>query len=222
MVLPHGAVGKPNIMKTLGWLFAFGLTASTGTVINFDTAPVGKTPPGWTVTMTNHGGPPKWEVRRDQTAPTQPYVLAQVSNDPTDNRSPLAILNTLNLRDGDVSVRLKPVAGHEDQGGGLVWRYRDENNYYLVRANALTKSISVYKVENGRRIPLLAEVKHDVPSNSWSILKVSVRGNHFQVYVDHRRVLHGQDNTFSGPGKVGLSTAGDSVTYFDDFRVYPR
>jgi hypothetical protein len=209
-------------MKTLAWLFAFGLGASTGTVINFDTAPLGKVPPGWTVAMTNRGGPPKWEIRKDQSAPTQPYVLAQVSDDPTGNRSPLAILDRMSLRDGDVSVRIKPVAGHDGQGGGLVWRYRDQNNYYMARANAQEKSVAVYRVENGRRSQVLAMARHNIPINAWSILKVSARGNRFQVYVDHRRILQGQDNTFSGPGGVGLLTVGDSVTYFDDFRVYPK
>jgi hypothetical protein len=209
-------------MKTLTWLFAFGLGASTGTVINFDTAPLGKMPPGWTAAMTNRGGPPKWEIRKDQSAPTQPYVLAQTSNDPTDNRAPLAILDRVSLRDGDVSVRLKPVSGRENQGGGLVWRYRDENNYYVVRANSFERSVSVYRIENGRRSQVLASARHDIPMNSWSILKVSVRGNRFQVYVDHRRILQGQDNGLTAAGGVGLWTVADSVTYFDDFRVYPR
>jgi hypothetical protein len=209
-------------MKTLSWLVLFGLITSTGKVINFDTAPLGKTPPGWTVAMTNHGGAPRWEIRVDQTAPTQPYVLAQVSSDPTGDRFPLAILDSLSLRDGDVSVRIKPVAGRADQGGGLVWRYRDENNYYLARANALEKTVALYKVQDGRRVPILPGVKHDIPANTWSILKVSVRSNRFQVYLDHRRILQGWDNTFTGAGRVGLWTMADSVTYFDDFRVYPK
>lgn len=209
-------------MKSLIWLFAMGLGASTSTVINFDSAPLGKVPPGWTVAMTNQGSPPKWEIRKDQTASTQPYVLAQVSNDPAGDRAPLAILDRLNLRDGDVSVRIKPISGRDSQGGGLVWRYRDENNYYVVRANAHENSVTVYKVEHGRRSPVMAAVKHDIPINAWSILKVSARGNRFQIYVDHRRILQGQDNTFTGGGSVGLWTVADSVTYFDDFRVYPR
>jgi hypothetical protein len=148
--------------------------------------------------------------------------LAQVSSDPTGDRFPLAILDNMSLRDGDVSVRIKPVAGREDQAGGLVWRYRDANNYYLARANALEENVALYKVENGRRIPLGPGVRHDIPSNGWSILKVSVRGNRFQVYLDHRRILQGWDNTFATAGKVGLWTVADSVTYFDDFRVYPK
>ena len=209
-------------MNSLSWLVSFGLLATTARVINFDTFPLGKTPPGWTVAMTNHGRAPQWEIRKDGSAATQPYVLAQVSTDPTGDRFPLAILDNMSLRDGDVSVRIKTVSGHEMQAGGVVWRYRDSNNYYLARANALEKNVAVFKVQNGRRIPILPGVKHDLPPNVWSILKVSVRGNRFQVYLDHRRILQGTDNTFIGSGGVGLWTGGDSVTYFDDFRVYPR
>jgi hypothetical protein len=209
-------------MKPLGLLISFGLIASTGRIVNFDTAPLGKMPPGWTAAMTNGGAAPKWEILKDGSAPTQPYVLAQVSNDPIGNRFPLAIFDGLMVRDSDISVRMKPVAGHADQAGGLVFRYRDCNNYYLARANAIDGSVALYKVENGRRTALNPGVHHDIPLNAWSILKVSVRGRRFQVYVNHRRILQGFDDTFSTSGKVGLWTVGDSVTYFDDFRVYPK
>jgi len=171
--------------------------------------------------MTNHGEAPRWEIRKDQTAPTQPYVLAQTSNDATNNRCPLAIFNAVTLRDGDVSVRIKPVSGSADQAGGLVWRYRDSNNYYLARENARTKNVSIFRVQNGERTQI-GTVMHDILPNTWSILKVSVRGNRFQVYMNHRRIWQGEDKTFTAGGKVGLWTMADSVTYFDDFRVYPR
>jgi len=209
-------------MKPLALLIAFGFASTPGTVVTFDTAPLGKMPPGWTANMTNRGGAPIWQILRDQSAPTQPYVFAQVSSDPKDDRYPLAIYESLSLKNGDVSVRIKPVSGREDRSGGLVWRYRDADNYYLVRANALTKNVAIFKVEHGRRTQISSEVRHDIPSNAWSILKVSVRGEKFQVYVNHRRILQGEDRTFGSAGKVGLWTVADSVTYFDDFRVYPK
>jgi len=209
-------------MNALVFLLSFGLTIPTGKVVTFDQDAVGKAPPGWTVTMTNRGGPPQWEVLNDKTAPTQPYVLAQVSQDSTNDRCPLAILDDVSLRDGDVSVWLKPVSGREDRAGGLVWRYRDPNNYYLVRVNALEHNVAVFKVENGQRTQVQDSVQHDIPSNEWSILKISVRGDRFQVYVNHRRILQAWDSTFAGSGKVGLWTLADSVTYFDDFRVDPK
>jgi hypothetical protein len=209
-------------MRTWSWLLVFGLTAAAGRVVTFDNGPLGKTPPDWTVAMTNHGRAPRWEIVKDTSAATQPYVFAQVSTDPTRDRFPLAIFNDVTFRDGDVSVRLKPVSGREVQAGGLVWRYRDENNYYLARANALENNVQVFKVENGIRKPLMAGVHHEIPSNAWSILKVSARGERFQVYMDHRRILQGWDNTFMSGGKVGLWTVADSVTYFDEFRVNPK
>jgi hypothetical protein len=203
-------------------LVAFPLLAATSKIVNFDQFRVGTAPPGWTVARNIHGAPSRWEVRQDQSAPTPPYVLAQVSNDPTDDRFPLALLDGVSLRDGDLSVRIKAVASREDQGGGLVWRYLDENNYYLLRANAMNKTVAVFRVQNGRRTAIVAGIKHEIPMNAWCILKVVARGSHFQVYVDHRRVVEGADEAFTGAGRVGVATVADSVMYFDDFRVTPR
>ncbi|HEY1183762.1 MAG TPA: hypothetical protein VGE89_06235 [Bryobacteraceae bacterium] len=208
--------------KALGFWISFGLLASSGRVITFDRAAVGHAPAGWTVAMTHAGADPRWEVRQDNSAPSPPYVLAQISADRHNDRYPLAIFDGVSLRDCDVSVRIKPVSGLQDQAGGVVWRYRDPNNYYLARANAVSKNVAIYKVTNGERLPIATAVPHDIEPNTWNILKVSVRGSRFQVYVNHRRILQADDKTFSGPGRLGLWTVADSVTYFDDFRVYPK
>jgi hypothetical protein len=210
-------------MKALAWLASLGLLASTREVITFDTARLGETPPGWSVVAPAPGADARWEVRPDRTARSQPYVLAQLSAAPDTNRFPLAILERLVFRDGDLSVRLKPVSGKLEQAAGLVWRYRDPGNYYLVRANALADNVAAYKVVDGRYIPLTQNgVNRHIPTDAWSLLKVSARGQRFAVYVNHRRMLEFSDATFSGPGKVGLWTRGDSVVHFDDFRALVR
>jgi hypothetical protein len=208
-------------MKPLVLAISFSLMGSAGKVINFDSAPLGKMPPGWSAAATNGGPAPQWKVLKDGSAPTQPYVLALASGDAA-NHSPMAILDNMALRDGDVSVRLKPLTGHGGEAGGVVFRYRDANNYYLARANAIDHTIAVFKVQNGQLVPVGSGVRHDIPVNAWSILKVSVRGDRFQVYVNHRRVLQAHDGTFATTGKVGVWTRGEPGTYFDDFRVYPK
>ena len=208
-------------MKPLGWLLAFGWVISNGTIVTFDSAHVGRTPAGWTVAMTHPGPPPQWQILKDRTAPTAPYVLAQTSSETAD-RFPLAIFDSVTVKDSDVSVRIKPVSGKEDRAGGVVWRYHDPQNYYLARINALRGNVAVFKVQNGVRIPVMPAASHEIPANAWSTLKVSARGDRFQVYLDHRRILQGVDRTFGGAGKVGLWTEADSITYFDDFRVYPK
>jgi hypothetical protein len=217
-------------MRTIGWLLSLALWGTVTQTINFDSAKPGSVPPGWTVTP-NAGAAPKWEIRKDPSAPSPPYVFAQISSyaagDAAGGRCPLAILNKMDVKDGDLSVKVKPVAGKEDRAGGLVFRYRDPDNYYVVRANALENSIVLYKVEDGKRTPLESRgappksfgVKHPVPSNQWSVLKVQFRGPLFSVYFNHRRLFEVLDSTFRQPGKVGLWTKADGITYFDDFRI---
>lgn len=43
------------------------------------------------------------------------------------------------------------MAGKEDQAGGVVWRLKDANNYYIARANALEDNVTIYHVVAGRR-----------------------------------------------------------------------
>lgn len=200
---------------------------SRAEIINFDATPAGALPPGWTSAMTHTGGAPKWEVVADSTAPSKPNVLAQLSSDPTDGRFPLAILEKSNFKDGELSVRTKAISGHVDQGAGLVWRYRDPNNYYLVRANALEDNVVLYKVERGRRSSIAPKGtprgtyggKHKVPSQVWNTLRVTFQGTQFAVYFNGQKLFEVEDATFTEPGKVGLWTKADSVIHFDDFEV---
>lgn len=180
--------------------------------------------------MTHTGGAPKWEVLKDDTAPSKPNALAQTSTDRTGGRFPLAVYERANLTDGAVSVSFKPVSGSGDQAAGIVWRYKDPNNYYIVRANALEDNVVLYKVEGGTRVSLAPKgtpsntygAKHPVPERTWSTLRVEFQGSRFSVLFDGKKIMEVEDNTFAGAGRVGLWTKADSVTYFDDFRIEPK
>jgi hypothetical protein len=195
--------------------------------VNFDKAAPGAVPPGWTVAMTHKGGAPQWEILKDESAPSKPNVFAQVSKDATGGRFPLAVYDKASVKDGTLSVRFKAVSGSADQAAGLIWRYKDPDNYYIVRANALEDNVVLYKVENGQRISLAPRgspsktygVKHHVPKQTWSSLSVSFQAGLFTVSFDGQKLFDVEDATFTAAGKVGLWTKADSVTYFDDFTV---
>jgi Domain of Unknown Function (DUF1080) len=203
---------------------------SMAQTIGFDSAPAGVAPPGWTIAMTHKGGAPKWEILKDDSAPSAPNVLAQVSTDATGGRFPLAVYDKASLKDGMLSVRFKTISGAVDQAAGLVWRYRDPENYYIVRANALEDNVVLYKVEKGQRLSLAPKgspsktygVKHRVPKQTWNTLGVTFQGNVFTVSFDGQKLFEVEDSTFADAGKVGLWTKADSVTYFDDFRIEKR
>jgi hypothetical protein len=192
-------------------------------VFDFESAAVDSVPQGWLVAMTNEGGQPRWAVVPSDEGGK---VLAQLSADPTSQRFPLAILTRDLIRDGALSVRFKPISGRVDQAAGLVWRYEDENNYYIVRANALEDNVVLYKVEGGNRIaisPLGRENEYgqrqEVPTNEWHGLGVEFSGPRFSVSFDGTKIYEVEDATFTEPGRVGLWTKADSVTLFDDFEV---
>ena len=217
-------------MKAIPFLAMAILATSLGAQkINFDTVAAGSPAPDWTVAMTHKGGPPKWQVLKDDTSPSKPNVFAQVSNDRTGGRFPLAVYDKANLKDGSVSVKFKPISGNTDQAAGLIWRYRDPDNYYIVRANALEDNVVLYKVEKGERIALAPKgtpsktygVKHRVPKQTWSTLSVNFHGNVATVSFDGKKLFDVEDATFANAGKVGLWTKADSVTYFNDFEVIP-
>jgi hypothetical protein len=198
--------------------------------IDFDHERAGFMPSEWESAMTRSGAPPRWEVVEDKTAPSRPHVLAQLSTDRTAGRFPVAVLKGVTIRDGEVSVRFKPVAGDVDQAAGLVWRYADRNNYYIVRANALENNVVLYKVENGERTSLAPRglpsrsygVRHSVPKMKWSELRVSFADTVATVYFDNERMFDVQDSTFVRSGRIGLWTKADSVTYFDNFMFTGR
>src|SRR4051794_16642481 len=140
-----------RLARIWGLIGLLGASSVDAEVIRFDRAAPGSVPAGWSIAMTHAGGSPKWEVVRDDSAPRPPLVFAQISRDQTAGRFPLAIWDRAVLRDGDVRVSFKAVAGEIDQAAGIVWRYRDPNNYYIVRANALENNVVLYKVEAGVR-----------------------------------------------------------------------
>ena len=203
---------------------------SAARVIDFDHERVGSLPSEWESAMTRSGDVPRWEIVQDQTAPSRPNVLAQLSTDRTAGRFPLAVLRGVTIRDGEVSVRFKPVAGEVDQAAGLVWRYTDRNNYYIVRANALENNVVLYKVQNGERTSIAPRglpsrsygVKHVIRRMVWSELKVSFADTVATVYLDNERLFDVTDAAFRNAGRIGLWTKADSVTWFDDFTYSNR
>ena len=171
------------------------------------------------------GAPGKWIVQAEGSN----KYLAQLDADATRSRFPVAVLADVITADGELSVRFKPVSGKVDQAAGLVWRYRDENNYYIVRANALEDNVVLYKVENGKRtdLPLKGEgrtygKKAEVPAGQWSTLRVVANGPRFEVYFNGAKLYEVEDSTFTQPGKVGVWTKADSVTQFDDLTVVTK
>lgn len=193
---------------------------------DFDQGALGTVPEGFSEVHSGDGAPGVWRVVAAEDAPSGSQVVAQTDSDRTNYRFPLLVLGSVIARDMELSVAGKPISGSKDQAIGLIWRYRDADNYYVVRANALEDNVVLYKMERGKRSDLDLRGQRstygldaEVPKGAWSRLGVRVEGNLFTVFLDGRELFQVEDQTFTGAGKVGLWTKADSVTWFDDLDV---
>jgi hypothetical protein len=189
-------------------------------VWNFDNEKQGEIAGGFSNQLTGRGGPGKWEVINDNTATSTPNVLAQTSQEYFGYHFGMAVNENEVYDDFELIVKFKGVTGEEDQGGGPVWRYQDNNNYYIARANPLEDNFRVYKVVDGKRIKMdSASLK--VTGGEWHTIKVLARKDHILCFYDGQPYLDVKDDTFQKAGRIGLWTKADAVTYFDDLEVRP-
>lgn len=199
---------KPLLVLFLGVLMTTDAIAKT---VNFDKVKPGMLPAGWISGVTGKGSP-KWAVEPDPTAPSKPNVLKQSGS----GAFPWCVKKDVSLTDGFVEVKFKPLSGNEDQAGGLVWRWKDGDNYYVARANALENNVSLYYTKGGSR-ETIKYVDAPVAINQWHKLRVNFSGKRIAVSLDGKTYIEQDDGNISGPGAVGVWTKADSVTSFDDF-----
>jgi len=157
-------------------------------------------------------GSPHWTVAADPSAPSKAHVLVQSGS----GTFPWCVKSGTSLADGFVEVKFKPVSGGEDQAGGLVWRWKDGDNYYVARANALENNVSLYYTEHGSR-KTLKYVDAPVARGTWHTLRVEFAGTRIAVALDGKRYIEVDDTHIGSAGAVGVWTKADSVTAFDDF-----
>ncbi len=213
--------GLAFLIVSFGW---FGRNAET---VDFDNAKTGAAPPAWTLANTHRGDPGRWMVHPDATAPSKPNVLAQLSADKNRAHFSIALFDRGYCRDGDLSVNLKMVSGKADQIAGVVWRYQDPNNYYVLYVNAVEDKITVHKVVEGKATAIsqaagggqISAVSRRVDPQEWNLVKIQFRDTHTVVFFNHRKLFEVTDDTILKPGKTGVWTKSDTVAYFDDFRI---
>ena len=190
---------------------------------DFEDVPVGSLPEGWKVEATRQNGPlATWEVVEDKSAPSGEKVLALTKiNHHSGSTFNLCWTDKVVFKDGTITVLFRPVSGRIDQGGGIMWRIQDRNNYYIARFNPLEDNFRIYYVSNGHRM-MMNSARVSLSTNKWHSMKIVQHGDAYECYLNGKRFLHGTDNHFEKSGGVGLWTKADAVTSFDDFKVELR
>ena len=197
---------KPSIIGAAAAALAATAVAQT---LDFTADTVGAPPAGWTCGVTGRGTP-KWAVTADPES--KGNVLMQSGS----GTFPWCVRSGTAVTDGSVETTFKPISGREDRAGGVVWRWKDGDNYYVARANALENNVSLYYTERGSR-KTLKYVDAPVAPGVWHKLRVDFAGTRITVSLDGKRYIEMDDSHIAGSGAVGVWTKADSVTAFHDF-----
>lgn len=217
----YPAIGPwPRAMACAALALA-SLSVSAEPRFGFDTEVAGSPPAGWRVAATNPDGPlATWRVARDASAPSAPQVLVLTN---IQNNSGgvfnLCWNDTIAFRDGTIEASVRADSGAEDQGGGLLWRARDANNYYIARYNPLEHNLRLYSVRDGKRKQLASAEDLGIATNTWFRIRIEQQGDAIEVSLDGRKLLSISDTTFPASGGVGFWTKADAASSFDDLAI---
>ncbi len=198
--------------------------------LNFSDYPLDQTPSNFVNTVAGRGKPGDWRVilddapsampSRNSNAPsmTQRSVLGQLERNAINDHFPMLVLNDDTYGDFKFSTRFKIAGGALAQMAGIVFRYQDEKNYYVLMASTLDNRFWFFKVVNGQRGQLIGP-KIDIAENQWHEMSVECEGNHIHCLFDGKEVIPMITDSSFGSGKLGFWTKSDSVSYFADPKI---
>ncbi|MBL7922275.1 MAG: DUF1080 domain-containing protein [Bacteroidia bacterium] len=186
--------------------------SKTDTVITFNNEATGKLPVGFKG-FDNCGQTVNWSVLDDNGN----KVVKQQSKNESSCYNVLMFQENA-YQNFTASVKIKAIAGDEDQGGGLIWRCQNENNYYLARYNPLENNFRFCKVVNGDR-KQLKSVDSNIKTGEWFTMTITMSGNKIVCTLNGNKLIEITDDTFAGAGTLGMWTKSDAQSYFDDLSV---
>ena len=210
--------------------FATAALPAAEKVFDLSSLKEGALPPGWQMAVTGSGGPPKWAVVQDevpteierfsQLAPAVNLrpVIAQLSQDKTDERFPLLICDEEEFGDFTLSTKFKIVSGEAEQMAGIAFRVVDEKNYHVIRASSKRGTLLFYSFINGERTQPVG-MNIVIPSNVWHTLEIEAKSTQFKFRLNGKEAMPPLDNPNFRRGKIAYWTKSDAVSHFVDTRI---
>jgi hypothetical protein len=218
----------------LGLWLALAVSASGAEIkINFSDFAGGQSPTNFHNALAGTGQPGDWRIVADELpsafAPLMPQitstaavarkpVLAQLSQDPTDEHFPMLVYDGQTFKNFKLTTSFKIVSGVAEQMAGVVFRFQNASNFYVLRASALGRNVRFYKVVDGIRTDPIGPTL-DISTNTWHTLSMQCLGDQITCWFDDRPLMNTlNDSTFSA-GKIGFWTKSDAVSYFGDTTI---
>ena len=223
LILAICAASQAGELKPKPWKESPAPEAGQGSIVcRFAEIPVGGLPAGWRADVLNGKGyMPRWEVVADPDEPARGRVLAMTGQAHASKKTANLFWNeSIRFMDGTLEVDFKVVSGEKSEGGGLMWRIQDEDNYYLAAYNPKKGEFSICRIADGKSKKLRSE-KMRLPEGEWGKIGVIAEGPHFQGYLNGNKAIDLMDNAFTSAGGVGFCTQADTRMCFDNFIITP-
>ena len=202
-------------MFRLLFVALIALAADAPAPKSWDKADLGKVPTGWKSLSTGEKAETKWELKADD---AKKLALTQLGASPGAVFN-LCVADEPTVADLEATVSFKALSGKKDQGGGLVWRFQDKENYYVARMNPLEDNFRLYKVVAGKRIQLATVEEVVVKAGTWHTMTVRMKGDAIECHLDGKKHLTATDSAIKKAGRVGLWTKADAVTAFAGLKI---
>lgn len=183
---------------------------------SFDDGAPGAVPNGFELLETASAGTPAtWGTVEDAAAPSGGKGFGVTKTTNLGQTYNVALAPSFEATDVELTVAVKASTGKQDQGGGVVFRAKGASNYYIARWNPLEKNVRFYVVVNEQR-SAFAAADIDLDPSAWHTMRVIAEGKRFELFMNEKSVLVTEDETLTGPGRIGLWTKADAATWFDD------
>lgn len=124
------------------------------------------------------------------------------------------------LRDMTAVTRCKTASGHAAEGCGIVFRFRDDANYEVVRIDTWTHE-AIFESVTGGVVHEHARVPADASPGVWHELEVVAAAGLVKVGWNGRPLLRAPEKSPAVSGRVGLWSPALGVTWFDELTVEP-
>jgi hypothetical protein len=218
----------------LGLWLALAVSASGAEItINFSDFAAGQSPTNFHNALAGTGQPGDWKIVMDESpsafAPLTPQiastapavrrpVLAQLSQDPTDEHFPMLVYDGETFKNFKLAAQFKIVGGVAEQMAGVVFRFQNASNFYVLRASALGRNVRFYKVVDGIRSDPIGPAL-DIATDTWHTLAVQCLGDQITCWLDDKPVMPTLNDSSFSAGKIGFWTKSDAVSYFGETTI---
>lgn len=206
-------------------------TGAAERIVDLSNQAVGREPANFRAITGGTGKPGVWRIAADKVPPLIPAftpgaaadttqnVIAQSATDEVANRTPMLLFDEEDFADFTCKLRFKIVEGALRQQAGIAFRVQDEKNYYVIRANAASKSFTYSKVYDGNPIGSPISVPAPVEKGKWHTIAVQCNATSINVFFDGQQLIPTMTDITFKSGAVGLWTLGDTIAYFTDIKL---